>query len=141
MITTAMVGSDHGPLIASVASSGAAIRLLPQIRTLLPNRWRCLDQLETPNWVRAKPINTANSTITTAASERPQTACRHAPGGINGSISAGGTLAASPDSRASARPISPNTTMFSAGCHQRPTRLDNAAVSPLSRNSNDAVGP
>ena len=43
-MTTAIDGSAQGPSRASAASSGAVIRLTPQIRTLLPNRSHCSGQ-------------------------------------------------------------------------------------------------
>ena len=135
-MTTDMDGSAHGPSSASAASSGAVIRLIPQIRTLLPNRSRCTRQVDTRNWVSASPINSEYSTTTTTASARPQNASSHGPGGISGS-----TISANPENPAIASPIRPKMTMFSADCHHRPDRRDNAAVNPLIRNRKDALGP
>jgi hypothetical protein len=131
-----MDGNAHGPYSANAASSGAVIRLIPQIRTLLLKRSRCTRQVETRNWVSATPISSEYRTTTTTASVRPQNAKSQGPGGISGS-----TISANPANPAIASPINPKMTMLSADCHHRPERLDSAAVRPLIRNRKDALGP
>ncbi len=61
---------------------------------------------------------------------------RHAPGGISGS-----KVSAIPDSNGNGQPDHPEHHLFSRVCHHGPLRLDRAAVSPLTRNSRDALGP
>src|SRR4051812_38991693 len=116
-ITTAIESSAHGPSTASTANIGAAIRLIPQIRTLLPNRSRCARQVETRSRVSANASNSEYITTTTTASASPQMVNRHAPGGINGS-----KVSEIPDSNATASPITPNTTVFNRVCHHGPLR-------------------
>ena len=55
-MTTAMHGSAHGPRMASAATSGAAIRLTPQIRTLLPKRSYSPRHVAMSSSVSARPI-------------------------------------------------------------------------------------